>query len=247
MKAKIKVHRDEDGRPSVIEMKKGRSKLRAEVVATDLTGHASDFLLEGTRGAMPTMGELLQFFDGKHIARIGTLELIDLITRIALIDEITTIGTIEEISSMQDVIHTPAEFLINLDFEQNFIGWHLYGGTVLPVISTSKAKYGGKSCYFAQGGDVSPYIRQFLPIPFGVDWGTLMCFVQATATGSAIYMTYYYTDGTTSSETLGIAAADTWERETLSPTAGKHIEAIQFEHFKTYTNSCYLDNIMMVF
>lgn len=95
MKITVEIHRDEKGRPSILDVKRGRRKFRVEVMATDAVGHASKIELSGSRGSLPALGDTLSFFDG-HIARIDVIDLIELIDKIA---EITVIKTIQNIES----------------------------------------------------------------------------------------------------------------------------------------------------
>jgi len=96
MKITVEIHRDEQGRPSILDVKMGRKKLRAEVMATDRLGHASNVVLTGSRRSLPDFGDLLSFFDG-HIARIDVIDLIELINKIT---EITTIKVIESMPTL---------------------------------------------------------------------------------------------------------------------------------------------------
>lgn len=73
MKIKVEIHRDELGRPSILNIKRGGKKFRAEVTATNLEGHASTVILTGRRESLPDFGEILSSFFGGHIALVSEI------------------------------------------------------------------------------------------------------------------------------------------------------------------------------
>lgn len=177
----------------------------------------------------------------ENIENIKNIESIDLIDKITLIDEITKIG---EVTALRDVQQAYSGLILNSSFEQGLVAWY-HSGTGADVELSTLSKYGDYSCKFP----ASKYtlIRQNFPIAIGVNWiSELYVWLRATATGNCLNVTYQYTDTTNSAETLNLASSDTWTKKTLSPTAGKYIEAIWFYHSDAYAMVTLLDDITMV-
>lgn len=172
-----------------------------------------------------------------NIVNVQSVDLIDLITRI---DEITEIV---QITNIRDLALAPKSFFVNPDFEQDFVGWYTTG-TV--IIDDTDGYYSQKCLNFLSG--FAGNAAQSFHIPLGVDWLTrLYCFVKSPNTGVNVVRIYYdYTDGTGTDEYLQVAAANVWERKTLSPSAGKYIETMRIAHLPlTYTVR--VDGIRTVF
>jgi len=149
-----------------------------------------------------------------------------------------------ELSAIRGVIHRPMGLILNSSFEEDFTGWYVSHPDLI-TIDEEVTWYEKKSCKF-HASKTLKYIRQFFPIPIGTDWLTnLMCFMYSKHVGTNLTVIYYHTDGTTHSDSLDTVAPEVWERQTLTPQAGKYIEILHVQHNIEY--DVYLDNWITVF
>ena len=89
MKIEAVVHRDENLFPTLIEIKKGRKKLKIKQTPSPL-GDVYSLVLEGRRDVMPSFSEIFSILNARRLDRIGTIEKVD------TIDSIGQIGSIGE-------------------------------------------------------------------------------------------------------------------------------------------------------
>ena len=182
------------------------------------------------------------------IQYIGLINKINKIKNIELIDEITTIkniehATVDTLTTIRDITWSPRSIFQNPTFEQELAGWYVFG---IVQADTSHMHFGKYACKFSDG--LLGSIGQHLSICLGVDWFTeLYLWLRSSTTGSALEVSYFYSDGSSGTEILSCTVADSWQRKVLSPTAGKHLEYIQFAHLATYTNDVWMDSIAVVF
>lgn len=150
---------------------------------------------------------------------------------------------IEELKKIRDVTWSSKSIINNPFFAQDFAGWyHLY------VDIDTTTPHTIKCVKFP--ADTYGQLMQFFPIPIAVDWITeFACWIRSKDdTGNCIRAFYWYTDGTTGEQNLATSSANTWEKKTLSPTAGKKFYALGFlGYVPSPTFDSYLDTILTVF
>jgi len=147
------------------------------------------------------------------------------------------------IGAVREPIHKPVELIINPSFEQDFVGWRPFD---TPWIEIALAKWLSKSCGFH--GGTSDTIYQYFPIPIKTDWFTeLAVWVRTLTANWGLNATLWYTDGTSSITNLRPTLANTWQRLTLTKTAGKYIEVIYFGYIIDDCDKCWIDDIELVF
>ena len=155
------------------------------------------------------------------------LEQIVEILNIKVVEVIKKIEKIEEITSIRDLTLRPKSFIVNSNFEQDFVGWYVSGTAEISSIDGVKSQ---KCLLFPD--TTAGYVYQNFYIPLGIDWLTDFYFYlkSASTAEELVRVHYYYTDGNDSEEIFQVAVANTWEKKVLSPTAGKYIETMVFEH-----------------
>ena len=246
-KIKVTVTRDENLFPRHIEIQRGKNKLKIKQVPSPL-GDSYSLHIEGKKEALPSFSELYNIVNAKRIDRIGTIDLIDVVGLISLINEITHIGTIDtignlsELTTIRDLTYSPKSLIQNPLFLQGKTGWN---DTYSNIIITQT---GLPATYMAWFPDLTvAMLDQRFPIPIGVDWITeFYLSLRSNLTAqNLIRVTYSYSDKTSTSEVFQVAGAG-WEKKTLSPTAGKYMEALLFDHLVTY-RECGITSIYMRF
>ena len=172
------------------------------------------------------------------IKKVVTIEEIEKILEIINIKKVDVIG---EITTIRDLSPQRKSLIVNPDFFSAFTGW-LHSENVQHLWE-SDAK-----TYYMRFPDLEvAYLKQEFSIPFKIDWlSELYTVIRGPNIGDVIRFYYQYTDRTMSSELLTIGVANTWEKKTLSPTAGKSIVGLYIYHANFYPQ-CDIDDVMTVF
>lgn len=104
MRLKVTAHRDEDLKPTRVEIKRGYRKLFVDYIYSP-AGDWYSLEFKGRKEDLPSLPEIMALVDSKRIDRIGTIELINLITKII---EIVTVSNITSID-LVDIVNKISE------------------------------------------------------------------------------------------------------------------------------------------